>query len=168
LAHDGRLALDEPVGDQLGAELLARWRSLVALPRTTPRQLLAHTSGLPKYFDDGGCCRACSGRQYPDGRPLRANDGDPGRMRLPGARRDLRAPRRPPARPRDIANRLPRRDLAITLILVTHDQWVAERADRMLTLDHGRLVGDLDGALELATQIPAARMGGAVEGPACR
>jgi D-alanyl-D-alanine carboxypeptidase len=52
LAHDGRLALDEPVGDQLGAELLARWRSLVALPRTTPRQLLAHTSGLPKYFDD--------------------------------------------------------------------------------------------------------------------
>jgi putative ABC transport system ATP-binding protein len=34
------------------------------------------------------------------------------------------------------------RDLAITLILVTHDQWVAERADRVLRLDDGRLIGD--------------------------
>jgi putative ABC transport system ATP-binding protein len=34
------------------------------------------------------------------------------------------------------------RDLEITLILVTHDQWVAERAGRVLKLDDGRLVGD--------------------------
>ena len=34
------------------------------------------------------------------------------------------------------------RDLEITLILVTHDQWVAERADRILRLDDGRLIGD--------------------------
>jgi putative ABC transport system ATP-binding protein len=40
------------------------------------------------------------------------------------------------------------RDLEITLILVTHDQWVAERADRVLRLDDGRLIGDAasDGA----------------------
>ncbi len=34
------------------------------------------------------------------------------------------------------------RDLEITLILVTHDQWVAERADRVLSLEDGRLAGD--------------------------
>jgi putative ABC transport system ATP-binding protein len=34
------------------------------------------------------------------------------------------------------------RDLAITLMLVTHDQWVAERADRVLRLADGRLVSD--------------------------
>jgi putative ABC transport system ATP-binding protein len=34
------------------------------------------------------------------------------------------------------------RDLEITLILVTHDQWVAERAERVLRLDDGRLIGD--------------------------
>jgi putative ABC transport system ATP-binding protein len=34
------------------------------------------------------------------------------------------------------------RDLEITLVLVTHDQWVAERADRVLRLDDGRLVSD--------------------------
>jgi putative ABC transport system ATP-binding protein len=34
------------------------------------------------------------------------------------------------------------RNLEITLILVTHDQWVAERADRVLRLDDGRLIGD--------------------------
>jgi putative ABC transport system ATP-binding protein len=34
------------------------------------------------------------------------------------------------------------RDLEITLILVTHDQWVAERADRVLTLADGRVSGD--------------------------
>jgi putative ABC transport system ATP-binding protein len=34
------------------------------------------------------------------------------------------------------------RDLEITLIVVTHDQWVAERADRVLRLDDGRLIGD--------------------------
>jgi putative ABC transport system ATP-binding protein len=34
------------------------------------------------------------------------------------------------------------RDLEITVILVTHDQWVAERADRVLRLADGRLVDD--------------------------
>ena len=34
------------------------------------------------------------------------------------------------------------RDLEITLILVTHDHWVAERADRVLRLEDGRLLGD--------------------------
>jgi putative ABC transport system ATP-binding protein len=34
------------------------------------------------------------------------------------------------------------RDLEITVVLVTHDQWVAERADRVLRLADGRLVGD--------------------------
>jgi D-alanyl-D-alanine carboxypeptidase len=52
LARQGRLALDEPLADQLAVELLHRWRALDALPRTTPRQLLAHTSGLPNYFTD--------------------------------------------------------------------------------------------------------------------
>jgi D-alanyl-D-alanine carboxypeptidase len=52
LAHQGRLALDEPLDGQLASELLHRWRALDALPRTTPRQLLAHTSGVPNYFND--------------------------------------------------------------------------------------------------------------------
>ena len=52
LAHQGRLALDEPLAGQLAPELLDRWPALDALPRTTPRQLLAHTSGLPNYFTD--------------------------------------------------------------------------------------------------------------------
>jgi D-alanyl-D-alanine carboxypeptidase len=52
LAHQGRLALDEPLAGQLAPELLHRWRALDALARTTPRQLLAHTSGLPNYFTD--------------------------------------------------------------------------------------------------------------------
>jgi len=52
LARQGRLALDEPLAGQLAPELLHRWRALDALPRTTPRQLLAHTSGLPNYFTD--------------------------------------------------------------------------------------------------------------------
>jgi putative ABC transport system ATP-binding protein len=34
------------------------------------------------------------------------------------------------------------RDLDITLIVVTHDQWVAERAGRVLSLADGRLIGD--------------------------
>jgi len=34
------------------------------------------------------------------------------------------------------------RDLEITLILVTHDQWVADRADRVLRLADGRVIGD--------------------------
>jgi D-alanyl-D-alanine carboxypeptidase len=50
LDREGRLALDEPLGDQLAPELLQRWRGLDGLPRTTPRQLLAHTSGVPNYF----------------------------------------------------------------------------------------------------------------------
>jgi putative ABC transport system ATP-binding protein len=41
----------------------------------------------------------------------------------------------------DLLGRL-HRDLEITLVLVTHDQWVAERADRVLRLDDGRLIGD--------------------------
>ena len=52
LAQEHRLALDGSLGDQLGSELLERWRSLADLPRMTPRQLLAHTSGLPDYFHD--------------------------------------------------------------------------------------------------------------------
>jgi D-alanyl-D-alanine carboxypeptidase len=52
LAHQGRLALDEPLAGQLAPELLDRWPALDSLPRTTPRQLLAHTSGLPNYFTD--------------------------------------------------------------------------------------------------------------------
>jgi D-alanyl-D-alanine carboxypeptidase len=50
LAREGRLALDEPLGDLLDQELLRRWHELDALPRTTPRQLLAHTAGVPNYF----------------------------------------------------------------------------------------------------------------------
>jgi putative ABC transport system ATP-binding protein len=34
------------------------------------------------------------------------------------------------------------RDLEITLVLVTHDQWIADRADRVLRLEDGRLIGD--------------------------
>ena len=41
----------------------------------------------------------------------------------------------------DLLGRL-HRELEITLILVTHDQWVADRADRVLKLDDGRLIGD--------------------------
>jgi D-alanyl-D-alanine carboxypeptidase len=52
LARAGALSLDAPLADQLPAELLDRWRAFDALPRTTPRQLLAHTSGLPDYFHD--------------------------------------------------------------------------------------------------------------------
>jgi len=52
LARGGRLALDEPLADQLARELLDRWRAFGELRRTTPRQLLAHTSGLPNYFRD--------------------------------------------------------------------------------------------------------------------
>jgi D-alanyl-D-alanine carboxypeptidase len=52
LAGDGRLALDEPLADQLDAALLHRWSALGALPGTTPRQLLTHTSGVPNYFTD--------------------------------------------------------------------------------------------------------------------
>jgi putative ABC transport system ATP-binding protein len=37
------------------------------------------------------------------------------------------------------------RELGITLLLVTHDQWVAERADRVLRLDNGRLARDTVG-----------------------
>ena len=52
LAHEGRLVLDDPLDGQLAPELLDRWRAFEDLPRTTPRQLLAHTSGLPNYFGD--------------------------------------------------------------------------------------------------------------------
>jgi D-alanyl-D-alanine carboxypeptidase len=52
LARDGRLALDEPLAGQLDPALLDRWRVFDALPRTTLRQLIAHTSGLPNYFGE--------------------------------------------------------------------------------------------------------------------
>jgi ABC-type lipoprotein export system ATPase subunit len=32
------------------------------------------------------------------------------------------------------------RELQITLVLVTHDEWIAERADRVLRLADGRLI----------------------------
>jgi putative ABC transport system ATP-binding protein len=41
----------------------------------------------------------------------------------------------------DLLERL-HRELQITLILVTHDDWIAERADRVLRLGDGRLVTD--------------------------
>jgi D-alanyl-D-alanine carboxypeptidase len=50
LADEGRLALDEPLADQLAPDLLERWRAFDHLRRATPRQLLAHTSGVPNYF----------------------------------------------------------------------------------------------------------------------
>jgi putative ABC transport system ATP-binding protein len=34
------------------------------------------------------------------------------------------------------------RELAITLVLVTHDEWIAERADRVLRLADGRVASD--------------------------
>ena len=37
------------------------------------------------------------------------------------------------------------RELEITLVLVTHDEWIAERADRVLRLADGRLVNDSTG-----------------------
>jgi D-alanyl-D-alanine carboxypeptidase len=52
LAQEGKIALDDPLGDQLSSELIERWRALEDLPRTTPRQLLAHASGLANYFGD--------------------------------------------------------------------------------------------------------------------
>jgi D-alanyl-D-alanine carboxypeptidase len=52
LTHEGKLVLDGPLDGQLDSELLERWRAFEELPRTTPRQLLAHTSGLPNYFQD--------------------------------------------------------------------------------------------------------------------
>jgi len=42
-------------------------------------------------------------------------------------------------------------ELQITLVLVTHDEWIAERADRVLRLADGRLVGD--SAAEGATKV---------------
>ena len=52
LAGEGRVALDGPLGDQLPGRLLDRWSVFEDLPRITPRQLLAHTAGLPNYFGE--------------------------------------------------------------------------------------------------------------------
>ncbi|MGH2780418.1 MAG: ABC transporter ATP-binding protein, partial [Thermoleophilaceae bacterium] len=41
----------------------------------------------------------------------------------------------------DLLSRL-HTELEITLLLVTHDEWIAERADRVLRLADGRLVSD--------------------------
>jgi putative ABC transport system ATP-binding protein len=41
----------------------------------------------------------------------------------------------------DLLSRL-HRELDLTLVLVTHDEWIAERADRVLRLADGRLVAD--------------------------
>jgi putative ABC transport system ATP-binding protein len=38
-------------------------------------------------------------------------------------------------------------ELEITLVLVTHDEWIAERADRVLRLADGRLVTDSTGSV---------------------
>jgi putative ABC transport system ATP-binding protein len=42
-------------------------------------------------------------------------------------------------------------ELEITLVLVTHDEWIAERADRVLRLADGRLVDDSAG--DVATEV---------------
>lgn len=53
LRHEGRLGIDDPIGQYLGAELL---RDLLIIdgvqqaPSLTIRQLMSHTSGLPDYF----------------------------------------------------------------------------------------------------------------------
>ena len=70
--------------------------------------------------------------------------------------------------------------LQITLVLVTHDEWIAERADRVLRLADGRLVGDSAGAVDegwrgepaaqlsvIVTAVPGRPRGSATErGPA--
>jgi predicted ABC-type transport system involved in lysophospholipase L1 biosynthesis ATPase subunit len=38
-------------------------------------------------------------------------------------------------------------ELGITLVLITHDEWIADRADRVLRLADGRLVDDSAGRL---------------------
>jgi putative ABC transport system ATP-binding protein len=43
-------------------------------------------------------------------------------------------------------------ELQITLVLVTHDEWIAERADRVLRLADGRLVKDPAG--QVAEEVP--------------
>ena len=46
----------------------------------------------------------------------------------------------------DLLARL-QRELQITLVLVTHDDWIAERADRILCLADGRLINDSAGPI---------------------
>jgi putative ABC transport system ATP-binding protein len=40
-------------------------------------------------------------------------------------------------------------ELEITLVLVTHDEWIADRADRVLRLADGRLVDDSAGQVSV-------------------
>ena len=52
LAGEGRVGLDQPLGELLPTGLLGRLSGLGDLPVITPRQLLAHTAGLYDYFHD--------------------------------------------------------------------------------------------------------------------
>jgi D-alanyl-D-alanine carboxypeptidase len=52
LAGEGRLRLDQPLGELLPIGLLGHLSGLGDLPAITPRQLLAHTAGLYDYFHD--------------------------------------------------------------------------------------------------------------------
>ena len=58
LSRDGKLG-STSLSATARPELLERWRSLSALPATTPRQLLAHTSGIPNYFGEEAFFAGC-------------------------------------------------------------------------------------------------------------
>jgi D-alanyl-D-alanine carboxypeptidase len=74
LAQEDKLAMDVPLSNQLQPELLERWRSLESLPRITPRQLLAHTSGLPDYFHDEAFAERLQREPAHDWRPVELVD----------------------------------------------------------------------------------------------
>lgn len=57
LVEEGAFGLDEPIGHRLSASITDGLHALNGRERgagITPRQLLAHTSGLADYFSDGG------------------------------------------------------------------------------------------------------------------